>query len=273
MSGAGKSTLARQWIKEMLELNKSQQFDVLSFQFEMLGIDEVARDLSSKLNKSIKKIYSADGTLTEKEMSQIELQLEELKKYPLFIVDNIGTVDDIKDTIVYYATTNHLADRKRGLVVSIDHSLLIKSRDHEDEKTTLDRLMHTLVALKKYLVGIGVNVIFIVLSQLNRNIESTERILNKKLHYPNKNDLFGASSVYYSSDYVIIIHRPYLIEGLGLWYGPDQVGFPHGLPVFNPLNSQQPMIYLHIIKERFGNTKVLAMVDELAFGRIAEYNG
>jgi len=78
MSGAGKSTLARQWIKEMLELNKTQAFDVLSFQFEMLGIDEVARDLSSKLNKSIKKIYSADGALTEKEMSQIELQLEEL---------------------------------------------------------------------------------------------------------------------------------------------------------------------------------------------------
>lgn len=271
LSGSGKSTIARQWIKEMIELNPDQQFDVLSFQFEMLGLDEVARDISSKTNKSIKELYSAEGKLSDAEFSKIEKELDKMRDYPLYIVDHVGTVDDIKDTIIYYCTTNKLAERKRNLVVSIDHSLLVKAKDGDDEKMTLDRLMHMLVALKKYLSSTGVKVIFIVLSQLNRNIETTERITNAKLHYPNKNDLFGASSVYYSSDYVIIIHRPCLIDGLGNWYGPSRPGFAQGLPVFNPENTNQPMIYLHIIKERFGNNKIIAMLDELGYGRITEY--
>lgn len=132
--------------------------------------------------------------------------------------------------------------------------------------------MHMLVALKKYLTSLGVKVLFIVLSQLNRNIESNDRIINPRLQYPNKTDLFGASSIYYSSDYVIIIHRPAVIEGLGNWYGPAVKGFPNGLPIYNPSNSNQPMIYLHIIKERFGMNRVLAMVDELEKSRVTEYD-
>lgn len=255
----------------MIELNPKQEFDVLSFQFEMLGLDEVARDISSKVNKPIKKLYSADGILSDKDFAEVERELDKMRHYPLYIVDHVGTVDNIKDTIIYYVTSNRLADRKRNLVVTIDHSLLVKALDGEDEKTTLDRLMHMLVALKKYLASTGVKTIFIVLSQLNRNIETTERVTNSKLHYPNKNDLFGASSVYYSSDYVIIIHRPCLIDGLGNWYGPPVRGFQGGLPVFNPADPKQPMIYLHIIKERFGSNKIIAMLDELGFGRIVEY--
>lgn len=261
----------------MMELNKDQDFDVLSFQFEMLGLDEVAKDVSSKINKSIKSIYSADSILSDKDYAQVEEELDKIKSDPLYIIDNIGTVDDIKNTILGYVDDNDLREKKRNLVISIDHSLLVRAKDGDDEKITLDKLMHTLVALKKFLSSTGVKTIFIVLSQLNRNIEATERVLNSKLHYPNKNDLFGASSVYYSSDYVIIIHRPCLIDGLGDWYGPSLIkrGFPNGLPVFNPdkKDEKQPMIYFHIIKERFGSNKIIAMVDELQFARITEYQG
>ncbi len=255
----------------MLELNKDQDFDVLSFQFEMLGIDEIARDLSSSMKIPIKKLYSAEGNLSEKEIDKIDTLLEEMKAIPLSIVDNIGTVEDIKDTIIQYVTSKGLKEKKRGLVVTLDHSLLVRSMDYDDEKSTIDKLMHMLVGLKKTLAGNGIKVIFIILSQLNRNIESSERVINSNLHYPNKNDLFGASSVYYSSDYVVIIHRPCLIDGLGNWYGPRKPGFRDGLPVFNPEDSNQPMVYLHVIKERFGSNRIIAMVDELSIGKISEY--
>jgi replicative DNA helicase len=270
MSGSGKSTIVRQWLKEMIELNPKEKFDVLSFQFEMLGLDEVARDVSSKLDKSIKELYSAEGNLSDNDMARVNQTLDALKNYPIFVVDNIGTVDDIRDTILFYATSNKLAERKRGLVVTIDHSLLVRMRDGDDEKQTLDRLMHTLVFLKKYLSTIGIKTIFIVLSQLNRNIETNDRITNPKLHYPNKNDLFGASSVYYSSDYVLILHRPCLVEGLGNWYGVAKRNYPDGLPVFNPKNPRQPMIYLHVIKERFGHNRIIPMLDDLGNGKITE---
>lgn len=238
----------------------------------MLGIDEVARDLSSKLKTSVKKLYSAEDKLSDADLKNIDRCLDEIGQYPINIVDNLGSVSEIKDTIQYFVSTNNLIQSKKGLIVTIDHSLLVKAEDGELEKQTLDRLMHTLVLLKKYLTSIGCKVIFFVLSQLNMDIESTERITNPKLHYPNKNDLFGASSVYYSSDYVIIIHRPAQIEGLGNWYGPSKANWPNGLPVFNPSNSSQPMIYLHVIKERFGSNRIIAMLDELEHSHIKEYS-
>lgn len=271
VSGSGKSTIARQWIKEMVELNPTEDFEILSFQFEMLGIDELARDVSSKCDLNIKEIFSAETPITTKQQNLINNILEDLKMYPISIVDNIGTVRNIMDTILYFVSSNKLAEKDKGLVVTIDHSLLVKPEENQGEKETIDALMHMLVALKKYLTSVGVKVMFIVISQLNRNIETNDRIINPRLHFPNKTDLFGASSVYYSSDYVIIIHRPAVIEGLGNWYGPARKNHPNGLPVYNPTNSTQPMIYLHIIKERFGMNRIIAMVDELERAKVTEY--
>lgn len=253
----------------MIELNPNENFDVLSFQFEMLGVDEISKDISSKLNKSIKEIYSADGKLSDLDLGKARSALDFMKSYPISIVDNAGTVSDIKDTILFYVDKHKLSENNKGLVITIDHSLIIKPYEGDDEQTTVVKLMHMLVAMKKYLSSIGVRCIFIVLSQLNRNIESPDRVTNPRLHYPNKNDIFGSSSIYYSSDYVVIIHRPALIDGIGEQYGPL------GLPVFNPKttkNPRQPMIYLHVIKERFGSPTIITMVDELSKARVAEYN-
>jgi replicative DNA helicase len=271
LSGAGKSTLVRQLITEMIDLNPNQKFEVLSFQFEMLGIDEVARDISARLNKSVKDIYSATTPLTDTDLENIKKELDKLRDYKISIVDNPGTVKEIKDTILNFVETYKLADTNKGLVISIDNSLLVKREERQDEKAVLDDLMFTLVALKKYLSSIGVKVMFFLVSQLNRNIESVERVSNNKLHYPNKNDLFGASSIYNGSDYVIIAHKPCIIDGIGNWYGSARKGWPEGLPVFNPNNSAQAMIYLHVIKERFGKPSIIAMLDDLQFGKISEY--
>lgn len=131
--------------------------------------------------------------------------------------------------------------------------------------------MLMLIDLKKYIASLGIKSLFFVVSQLNRNIENPERSQNPKLHYPNKTDLFGASSVYFGSDYVIIAHKPCLVDGVSNYYGPEKKGYPNGLPVFNPKNAEQPMIYLHIIKERFGTTKIVPFVDNLASATIEEF--
>lgn len=253
-----------------MELNQEEDFDVLSFQFEMLGLDEVARDISSKVNKNIKQLYSAEGKLSSMDLTNVHAALDSMKDYPIYVVDNIGTVKNIYDTILFYLTSNRLVEQKRGLVVTIDNASLVLGED-TGEKETIDKLMHTLVLLKKYVSSIGGKIIFIVISQLNRQLESNERVLNPQLHYPNKSDLFGASSIYNSSDYVIIIHRPCLIEGLGNWYGPKRKNWDKGLPVFNPKNPTQPMTYLHVIKERFGSNTIVPMLDDLGNSRIIDY--
>jgi len=271
LSGSGKSTLVRQLITEMIELNPQQDFEVLSFQFEMLGIDEVARDLSARVGKSVKEIYSAGTQLSLEDFERINKQLDALLSYNINIVDQTGTAAEIKNTILQFVISKNLVKTNKGLVVTLDNTLLVKREDHQEEKQMIDDLMFTLVSLKKVLAQAGVKVIFFVISQLNRNIETGDRVTNSKLHYPNKNDLFGASSIYNGSDYVIIIHRPCIIDGLGNWYGPPNKKWRDGLPVFNPYDSSQAMIYLHVIKERFGKPSIIAMLDDLKFGKISEY--
>jgi hypothetical protein len=46
----------------------------------------------------------------------------------------------------------------------------------------------------------------------------------------------------------------------------------NNLPIVNPLNSQQAMVYWHLIKNRDGESGlVISMVDNLKFNRIDEY--
>ena len=120
LSGAGKSTLVRQLITEMADLNPTQTFEVLSFQFEMLGIDEVARDISARLDKSVKELYSAATPLSDADFDAVCKQMETLSNYNINIVDNPGTVKEIKDTILHFDETYKLVHRKAGLIISRD---------------------------------------------------------------------------------------------------------------------------------------------------------
>lgn len=263
MSGSGKSTLVRQFIREMVEINTDEEFEVLSFQFEMMGIDEVARDISSKLQKSVKEIYSANSRLDDESILEIDNIIEDIKQSPISIVDSHGTVEEIKHTILSF-----ISEKKKNVVVTLDHTLLVKGND---EKEVIDDLYQMLIELKKTVDDMGYKVLFMVISQLNRNIESMDRVSNPKFHYPNKTDLFGASSVYFSSDYVIIVHKPVnLLDGVSDCYGPPKKGYRQGLPL---MKDSKALIYLHVIKDRFGsNTKIIPMLDNLEFSNIEQTN-
>jgi hypothetical protein len=106
---------------------------------------------------------------------------------------------------------------------------------------------------------------------LNRDIEDKERVTNKNLHYPNKNDIFAASSIYYCCDYVIIIHSPSIVVGMENYYGPATKKYPKGLPVYSPTDPDIPLIYLHVIKNRFGKKSILVMEDHLEYGILKEH--
>jgi len=272
LSGSGKSLICEQLKRDFVDCNPNENFDILSFEFEMLSKDQVARNLSGKLNLSTKYLYSGeDNMIDDEEFERIKSASSFLKNYPIYYVDEIGTVNDISKTILKFINDHELLSRKRGLIITIDHVLLTKGKQGEAEKSIIDDLAHTCVALKKLLDSAGLRVLIILLSQLNRNIESSERVLNPMLHYPTKNDIFGASSLYHSSDYVLITHKPAIIDGIKEYYGPPKGPFTKGLPVYNPANTEQPMVYWHLIKERFGNPKILMMLDEFKNSKVSEF--
>jgi hypothetical protein len=270
--GGGKSTILSLIRKDFLELNKDQEFEILSFEFEMRLEDQLSRDISSSLSTDIKTLYSAEKSLEDDKFNEVKVLLDAKKDLPLFFVDRVGSVREIIQTIMGFANNRGLKENGKGLVVTIDHILLTKGKTGEGEKAKIDDLSHSLVELKKYFSSVGIKVIFIMLSQLNRDISEKERVSNPKLHYPTMNDLFAASSVYQCSDYVLVTQIPAKISGIGLFYGPPKEGFPAGLPVFCPKSPNTPMIYWHLIKERFGDQKIIPLIADFKHSKMEEYN-
>lgn len=229
--------------------------------------DEITRTVSGKLNIPLKDLYSGDKTLSDEDYTRAAKIIKEYSKKPIHYIAKHPKPLEALQAIYDFVEEHELEGSETGLVVTLDHLLLLKG---EDEKAAIDAFMKGLIELKLNLADRNVKALFIILDQLNREIERPERMTNPSLHYPNKNDIFAASSVYYSSDYVLITHKPAILDGINTEYGPPRKGFPRGLPVYT--KDGAPIIYFHLIKERFGKPKVLAMKDELEFSKISEYN-
>jgi len=241
-SGSGKSTVLENLKKDFIDLNE-ENFEVLSFEFEMLIEDQIARYASSVTGKSLKQIYSATEQLSEEDFLNIKKIVERRKAAPIFYVDNAGTPEQIRETVLRFATERDLLKRNFGLVVTIDHVLLTKGKAGDQEKEKIDSLMEVLNELKKYFAHIGIRCLIVCLAQLNRDIEKPDRVENPIYHFPNRNDIFAASSIYHTSDYVVISHRPATIIGIKKGYGPQRTNFPDGYPLKYPKDPNRDMVY------------------------------
>lgn len=219
----------------------------------MLSSRQVGRKLSYKMLKTTSELYSsgADGQVLDDKSFDIVLEeSDKIKQYPIYYVDSPGTVEEIRETILQFSQLPQVIDK--WLVIILDHSLLTKGKAGESEREILTHLQRLFMEVKKY----GKTTI-IQLSQMNREIEDKDRINNSELHFPTRRDIFGSDALFQASDYVIVIHRP---ELLGLeTYGKNK------WPVKNK-------IYLHILKNREGESKVLSFINNLKFNRIDEYN-
>lgn len=251
ISGSGKSSLVNSLETDLIDLNPNIGIIVLNFSIEMQSSRQVGRKLSYKMRRTTQELYNAaDRVLTEEDLAEINNLSYKIKKYPIYYVDRPGTVDDVSETIDYFQ--KWCIEKGKWLVVILDHSLLIRNKQGESERATLSNLQRVFIEKKK----IGITTI-IQVSQLNRNIESPERINNPGLHYPTRSDLFASDSLYQASDVVMVLHRP---ELLGIVeYSLNK------LPV-------KDMIYLHILKQREGEPKILTFVNNLKYNSIEEFN-
>jgi len=256
ISGSGKSSFVNSLETDLFDLNPTEDFVVLSFNFEMLASRQVGRKLSYKMKKTTNELYS--GYLMEdptSAMKDTDYELakehaEKIKKYPIYYVDRPGTIDEIRNTIEYFL--KRIIPAKKWLIVMLDHTLLTRGKGGDAERETLFQLERLFMEVKK----LGKTTV-IQVSQMNREIENTDRIVNTSMHYPMRRDIFGGDSVFQASDYVVVLHRPELL-GIST-YGPSN------LPV-------KEMIYMHFLKVREGEPKILSFVNNLKYNSIEESN-
>lgn len=167
------------------------------------------------------------------------------KRYQIYYVDSPCSVDYISKTIDYFH--KNIAKGK-WLIVILDHVLLVDG--DSGERGTIVSLQKLFIEKKKLK-----NTTIIQLSQMNRNIEAPERINNPSTHFPMRSDLSASDAMFQASDYVLILHRPEILNIQ--FYGVNR------LPVRNK-------VYLHFLKVRDGEPCILAFDNDLKYGNLIE---
>ena len=260
MSGCGKSSIANELETSLFDSNPDENFAVLSFNFEMVAMKQVGRKISSKLQMTVGDLYSSKEALNDANFALVKDAAEQISdNYNIHYIDVPGTVEQIYKTILHFYKRISKDNSDIGIVIMLDHTLLTKGRQRDSEREVLAQLYRMFMTVKK-----NIKCIAIVLSQLNRNLESSDRLSNPLLHYPMKKDIFGSDAVFHGSDYVLITHKPFMLN--------LQTYGPNNLPIMNPMNAQQAMIYWHLIKNRDGESGlILSMLDNLKYNAVDEF--
>lgn len=256
MSGSGKSAILNELETGLFQMNPTEKFAVLSFNFEMIARRLVGRKLSKGLNMTVKQIYNADLEQKNKNLTQAEYEKaveysKSLVDAPVWYVDIPGTVKEIRNTIEHFGIQME-ENLDRGILVTLDHSILVKKFGEQNQLETLYELAAMFNEMKKKIKSS-----YIIVSQLNRGIEGVERIQNKNLHYPQKSDVFGSDALYQYSDVFMITHRPEMLNLRA--YGPQD------LPV-------EGVIYWHYLKNRDGEPFVAKMRNLLHVNQVRDFD-
>ena len=243
-SGTGKSAFVNTITNDLIDLNPSQKIVILNFSFEMLSYRNVGRLLSNKLKLTTNELYSQTSEIDNESYQLITTTAESFDNKEIYYVDTPMTVDKMEETILYY---HEYIAKNKWLIIVLDHTLLVEG---DSERGTLIDLQKMFIRVKKlYKTSI------IQISQMNRNIETPERINNPVTHYPMRSDLSASDAIFQASDYVMCLHRP---EILSLqFYGPNR------LPVKNK-------VYLHLLKVREGEPCIICFENNLKYGDLIE---
>lgn len=248
ISGSGKSSFANLIQTDLIDLNPDENIIVLTFSLEMVGFRQIGRTLSNKLRKTTSTLYSSETDLDDATFRQVIHVSNQLKEYPVYFVDNPGTPKQVSD-IIYNFYDQHVKGTGKHFVVIYDHALLTKQVGSVLE--TISELERVFIQVKKLPLTSVIQI-----TQMNRNIESSERINNPLSHYPMRSDLSSSDAVFQASDYVIVIHRPEILNIQE--YGPNHL----------PTNNK---VYIHLLKNRdAGKPCILEFENDLMYNNLIE---
>lgn len=248
ISGSGKSSVANLIQTDLIDLNPNMDIVVLTFSLEMVGFRQIGRTLSNKLRRTTSDLYSSQQDLDDDTYQKVINVSNQLKNYPIYFVDSPGSPEQVRQTILSFYD-KYVKGKHKYFVIIYDHTLLTKRVGTTIE--TMSELQEVFIQIKKLpLTSI------IQLSQMNRNIESPERINNSLAHYPMRSDLSSSDAIFQASDYVLVIHRPEILNIHE--YGPDH------LPT-------KDKVYIHILKNRdAGKPCILEFENDLMYNNLIE---
>ena len=235
--GTGKTLFMEQLVNDVIKMNPDQKFRVLKFQFEMLDETNGIRKLSMNVGSDYNTLMSK-GKPIDKGIFQRCVQFyEDTASYDMVdVVYDPCTVEEMCATIHAYMLENKTDEGFTNTLVTIDHSALFKTGGkYKDKFDMLYGLGEALTEMKKKFP-----VAFLVLSQLNRNVETPERAKDGTYgNYILDSDLYGSDALLQHADVVLGINRPY--NRKIKFYGPERY-----------IINNPDLLVFHILKSRNG---------------------
>ena len=235
--GTGKTLFMEQLVNDVIKLNGDQKFRILKFQFEMLdetnGIRKLSMNVGSDYNTLMSKEKPVDRGIFQKCVDFYE----STEKYDLVdVVYDPCTVDEMCATIHAYMEKHKTEEGYTNTLVTIDHSALFRvGKGQKDKFEMLYTLGEGLTEMKKKFP-----VAFLVLSQLNRNVETIERTKDGTYgNYILDSDLYGSDALLQHADVVLGINKPF--NRRIKFYGPEKY-----------IINDPDLLVFHILKSRNG---------------------
>lgn len=210
--GSGKTLIVSQMMRESRIYNPSQGFHILEFQFEMGGKQAASRAFAAETALDYNTVLSTSKALDKfsfDNMAQHTIDYKNLERQGILrtVISKPLTHAEIKNTVYHYYDELGKVNKQgsKPMVVTIDHSWLIKKANDEKEKiATLYNAVEMLMQLKNDLP-----IIVIMITQLNRSMEEPGRKIPGSIaNYPTSSDIFGGDALMQGSDMVIALSRP-----------------------------------------------------------------
>ena len=208
--GSGKTMFVSQILRESKYLNPTQDFNILEFQFEMGAKQTASRDFASQVGLDYNQVLSTYKQVDEFSVKLMQQYLDDTRSFQKYgnfrtQINEPLTVKQMEEAI--YKVYDGLGGKP--LIVTVDHSWLIKKDVNEKEKiATLYNVVEMLMKVKNKLP-----IIVFMISQLNRSIDEPSRKTPGTIgNYPTSSDIFGGDALQQGSDMVLVLTRPYKAE-------------------------------------------------------------
>ena len=241
--GIGKTLFAEQLVSDIIEKNPDQDFRVLKFQMEMVDETSAIRRFGMITGADYNTLMSKGGKLVDRKIFEkcVEYYHESAGSDLVNVVYDTCTVKEMCATIHHEFEKYKREDGKyRNMLVTIDHSALFKNDTGQKDKfEMLGALGEALTYMKK-----NYPVAFVILSQLNRNIDDTKRQVEGTYGtYVLDSDIYGSDALLQHADVVIGINKPATRKIR--FYGPERF-----------IVNDEDLLAFHFLKSRNGTTRL-----------------
>jgi replicative DNA helicase len=241
--GTGKTLFMEQLISDIIEHNADQDFRILKFQMEMVDETSGVRKLSLNTGADYNTLMSKGGVPVDEKVFYkcVDYYDKTVNNDFINVVYDACTVDEMCATIHYEMEQNKKSNGTyTNMLVGIDHSALFRvGKGQKDKFEMLNSLGEALTMMKK-----KYPVAFVVLSQLNRNIDNPDRQRDGEYgNYILDSDIYGSDALLQHADVVMGINKPSLRKIRQ--YGPERF-----------IINDEDLLVFHFLKSRNGTTRI-----------------